>query len=260
MQVDRRADIWDEVWAEYDARQTQRQTAQPVRAPAVAALTFSSQLPAPSSEFSRPAPAPVSLPPAQPWRQPAGAAPAAPASARRVRPVAQILLAVMAGVLLVTAWLVLPWMLALRLAVPIGQNDAPGLLRQFDGPAAMASLRAGLAAEVPDGAGEGARRFLSGMADRMAASWETPEGVSSWLALRARGGRFEGSPAPLSALRSARPTGLASFRLEYGPASGEGGVAFDIAWQGDGFRVTGLHFLHAPPAPLGTGGSLIASR
>ena len=250
MQANRRAAIWDEVWAEYDARRMPAQAAQPARPAPVLRLA--------AVEGTLAEAAVVSFPAMAAERQPVAAA--APPAVRRVRPVAQVLIAVTAAALLVAAWLVLPWLLALRLSVPIGQSDAPGLLRQFDAPAAMASLRAGLAAEVPDGAGEGARRFLSGMADRMAASWETPAGVSSWLALRARGGRFEGSPVPISALRAAWPTGLASFRLEYGPAHGEGGVAFDVAWQGDGFRVTGLHFLHAPPAPLGSGGALIALR
>lgn len=259
MKADRRARIWDEVWAEYDNRQAQRQAGQVARVAAPAGALVGA---VPDLAFAGGGQAVLSFPAAQ-IRRPAAMAEAEAATGpakRRVRPLAQTMLAVTAGALLVAAWLVLPWLLALRLSVPIGQSDAPGLLRQFDGPAAMASLRAGLAAEVPDGAGEGARRFLSGMADRMAASWETPEGVSSWLALRARGGRFEGSPAPISALRSARPTGLASFRLEYGPSHGEGGVAFDVAWQGDGFRVTGMHFLQAPPAPLGAGGALIALR
>lgn len=170
--------------------------------------------------------------------------------ARPVRPLRQLLLAVIAALLLLGAWLALPWLLAVRLSVPLGQGDAPGLMRQLDGPATLASLRAGFAAEVPDGAGEGARRFLSGMADRMAASWARPEGLSAWLALHGRAGRPDGAALPLARLRAARPLGLSSFRVEYGPAEGEGGVAFDLAWQGDGFRVTGLRFLHAPPAPL----------
>ena len=251
MQANRRADIWDEVWAEYDARRMPARAVQPAQ-PSTPMLRLV------AAEGALAGAAAVSLP-AMPAEPPPAAVAASPAP-RQLRPLMQVLFAVAAGALLVAAWLVLPWLLALRLSVPIGQSDAPGLLRQFDAPAAMASLRAGLSAEVPDGAGEGATRFLSGMADRMAASWETPEGLSAWLALRARGGRFEGSPAPISALRSAWPTGLASFRLEYGPAHGEGGVGFDVAWQGDGFRVTGVHFLQAPPATLGAGTALIALR
>jgi hypothetical protein len=237
MQAEQRADIWEEVWAEYDARQQGRPPVRPAaRAPV----------------------APEPFPWALSWE--AGTAPPPPAQRRRVRPLLQVVMAMSAGLLLVMAWLALPWLLALRLSVPIGQNDAPGLLRQFDGPAAMASLRAGLASEIPEGSGEGARRYLTSMADRMATAWEKPEAVASWLSMRARGGRFEGSPVPLSALRSARPTGLTSFQMEYGPAHGEGGVAFDVAWQGDGFRVTGLRFLGTPPAPLSAGVPLLAMR
>ncbi|MFH5946875.1 hypothetical protein ACHEVM_11115 [Roseomonas sp. SXEYE002] len=167
-----------------------------------------------------------------------------------MRPLRQTVVAILAGLALMLAWLILPWLLALRLSVSIGQGDAPGLLRQFDTQAAMASLRAGMAAELRPEGGEGARRFLSGMAERMASSWEKPEAVAAWLVLRARGGAAEGSPVALSRLRGARPLGLASFQVEYGPSHGDGGVAFDIAWRWDGFRVTGLRFLDAQP---GTG-------
>ncbi|WP_458097530.1 hypothetical protein [Roseomonas sp. WA12] len=244
MQADRRAAIWDEVWAEYDARRAS--AVHPARVTPVLRLAAVDGALAEGAIVSSPVVATGSKP--------------AVVEPRRVRLLTQVLVAVMAGVMLLTAWLVLPWLLALRLSVPLGEGDAPGLWQQFHAPAAMASLRAGLSAEVPDSAGEGATRFLSGMADRMAASWETPEGLSAWLTLRVRGGRFEGSPAPISALRSARPTGLASFRLDYGPSHGEGGVGFDIAWRGDGFRVTGVHFLQGPPAPFGSRAALIALR
>ncbi|WP_424136674.1 hypothetical protein [Roseomonas chloroacetimidivorans] len=47
---------------------------------------------------------------------------------------------------------------------------------------------------------------------------------------------------------------LASFQPEYGAADGaEGGVAFDLALQPGGFRVTGLHFLEGPAAPWSEG-------
>ncbi|WP_073136799.1 hypothetical protein [Muricoccus roseus] len=169
---------------------------------------------------------------------------------RRIRLLRQLVPAVLAALLLLGAWLALPWLLAVRISIPLGQGDAPGLLRQFDRPAAMASLRAGLAAQVPEGAGDGAQRFLTDMAQRMADSWARPESVAAWLAARSRPGRVEDGMVALSHLRSARPLGLASFRLEYGPAQGEGGVSFDLAWQGDGFRVTGLRFLDQPPRPL----------
>jgi hypothetical protein len=258
MQGERRADIWDEVWAEYDERQAARYPARPTprrRRRPVRPEPFS-WAPAPEG-FGVPA-----------FEVPGVAAAVAfgastaenRAPRRRVRPMVQVTAGLVAGLLLLALWLALPWMLAMRLSVPIGQGDGPGLLRQFDTPAAMASLRAGLAAEIPEGSGEGARRFLGGMADRMAASWQKPEAVASWLAMRARGGRFEGSPVPLSGLRSARPTGLTSFRLEYGPSVGEGGVAFDVAWQGDGFRVTGVNFLGAPSAPFIAGGPMLALR
>jgi hypothetical protein len=106
-----------------------------------------------------------------------------------------------------------------------------------------------MAAGLRDEGGEGARRFLSGMAERMASSWEKPEAVAAWLTMRARGGLAEGSPVPLSHVRAARPLGLTSFRVEYGPPHGDGGVSFDIAWRLDGFRVTGLRFLDAQPGP-----------
>ncbi|HEY8611534.1 MAG TPA: hypothetical protein VIL69_09625 [Roseomonas sp.] len=229
MRAEQRAKLWDEVWAEYDARQTRRV----------------------------PRPAPCTVP--RFWEGERFLL-SPTLRHRRVRPLAQVALAVLAWLLLLAGWLALPWLLAVRLSVPLGQGDAPGLLRHFDGPAAMASLRAGLAAEVPEGAGEGAHRFLTGMADRMAESWARPEGVAAWLALRTRGGRVDGATVPLSNLRSARPLGLASFRLEYGPRQGEGGVAFDLSWQGDGFRVTGVRFLEAPPAPLGAPRPLLAMR
>lgn len=218
----RRADVWDEVWAEYDARQVRRTGTPQTRAGERHAAT------------------------------PPGAAPALAAPRRAGwNPLLHAAAGLLAGAVLLLAWFALPWMLAARLSVPMGQGDAPGLMRQFDAPAAMGSLRDGLRDEVAGETGEGARRFLQGMADRMADSWSRPEAVASWLAVRNRGGQGEGSPAALS-LRSARPVGLASFRLEYGPARGEGGVAFDMAWQGDAFRVTGVRFLRAPGTPPAT--------
>ncbi|TPG46915.1 hypothetical protein EAH89_24225 [Roseomonas nepalensis] len=163
-----------------------------------------------------------------------------------------------AGLLLLGLWLALPWVLAARLSAPLGRGDAPGLMEQFDAGPALASLRDALRAEVPEEGGAGARRFLSGMAERMADSWERPEAVSAWLALRARGGRGEGSPVALSHLRSARPLGLAAFRLEYGPPDEASGVSFDLAWGGDGFRVTAMRFLGAPAAA--SGGMQVAAR
>jgi len=224
-----RAEIWDDVWAEYDARQIARSLA-------------------PTSDRRR------AIPPMRATVQasinsiPSFAAVAAP---RRlaVRPWRAVATALTGGLVLLGLWLSMPWLLALRLSVPLGQGDAPGLLRHFDAPVAMVSLRDGLRAEIVAEEGTGARRFLSGMADRMAASWERPESVSAWLAVRVRGGRGEGSPVALSNLRSARPVGLAAFRLEYGPAGEEGGVAFDLSWQGDGFRVTAMRFLDVPVAP-----------
>jgi hypothetical protein len=220
MNADRR-DIWEEVWADYDARQLRR-------------------VPRPSPASPRPRPQPLP----NGWAMPPAAAPRP-----RIRPLRQLVLALLAALLLLGGWLALPWLLAARISVPIGQGDAPALLRQFDAPVTMARLRADLAAEVPEDAGEGARRFLTGMADRMAESWARPEGVAAWLAVRSRGGRGEGDLPPLTRLRSARPVGLSSFRLEYGPAQG-GGVAFELAWQGDAFRVTGMRFLDQPPRPL----------
>ncbi|MBP0446136.1 hypothetical protein J8J14_15280 [Roseomonas sp. SSH11] len=214
-----RADVWDEVWAEYDARQARRH-------------------PRPAPRRARRA----STPELNGWT---GQAP----SWRRVRPMRQVIPALLAGLVLILGWLAIPWLLALRISVPIGQNDAPALIRQFDQASTQASLRAAMAAQVPDGGGEGARRFLSGMAERMADSWARPEGVAAWLAVRSQAGRGDG-PAMLSRLRSARPLGLSAFSLEYGPAEGAGGVAFELAWQGDGFRVTGLRFLDERPAPL----------
>lgn len=213
-----RGDIWDEVWAEYDARQAARAEAE-VAARAMATGGHS------QASF---------------------------------RPLSHVLPAVLAGILLVAAWMALPWLLGARLAAPIAARDAAALLQHFDRPAAMASLRAGLAAEVPQSEGEGARRFFDRMAGRMAAAWEEPERVAAWLSLRAAGG--EGTAAALSSLRSARPLGLTSFRVEYGPAGEASGVAFDIAWRGDGFRVTGLRFLDTPSAPVGAAGPALAMR
>ncbi|MCR0984243.1 hypothetical protein [Roseomonas populi] len=167
----------------------------------------------------------------------------------------QVGLSVLAAALLAAGWLVLPWLLAVRLSVPIGQGDGPAMLRQIDAPSTLASLRAGLAAEVPENESAGARRYLSAMADRMAESWARPEGMAAWLGARGRG---DGPVAALSSLRSARAVGLASFRLEYGPRHEQGGVAFDMAWQGDGFRVTGVRFLDAPPAAAA--GPVVAMR
>ena len=219
MNAAQRADVWEEVWADYDARQAER---------------------GPERVAEAAAPAPVR------------------ARGRRARPVLQVVLGLVGGLAMLGLWLLLPWLLAMRLSVPLGQGDAPGLLRQFDMPVAMASLREGLRAEVPEEGGAGARRFLSGMADRMADSWERPEAVSAWLSLRARGGRGEGSPVVLSNLRAARPLGLAAFRLEYGPRDGAGGVSFDLAWGGDGFKVTAMRFLDAPATA--SGGMLVAVR
>jgi predicted secreted protein len=216
-------DRWEEVWAEYDARQAQAgQMLMQARGKAALQAAGGHQ----------------------------GAA--APSRPRRFRSWRQVVKCVLAGTLVVILWLVLPWLLALRLSAAIGQNDAPALLRQFDAPTAMASLRAGLEAEVPDGTGPGAQRFLSRMADRMAASWETPTGLAAWLSLRAQGGFAEGGPVPLSTLRAVRPLGLAAFRLEYGPNHGEGGVAFDLAWQRGDFRVVAVRFLDLPARPWPT--------
>ncbi|WP_043829144.1 hypothetical protein [Muricoccus aerilatus] len=222
MDAIRRAEIWDEVWAEYDARQA----------------AASRHAPRGKGGFAGPAPRST--------------------AARRVRLVVQVWAALAAALMLLGLWLATPWLLAMRISAPIGQGDAPALLRQFDAPVALASLRAGLEAEIAAEEVGGARRFLSGMADRMAASWERPERVAAWMQARARGGRGEGSPVALSNLRAARPLGLMAFRLEYGPAGEEAGVSFDLAWQGDGFRVTALRFLDAPPA-LGTG-TVVAMR
>ena len=232
MNLQQRADIWDEVWAEYDARQAQRAEAPPSPAPRPPAWSDAGP--------ARPCPAPLA----------SGLAGAA------FSPLVQVGAGVLAGALLLLGWFALPWLLAARLSAPMEQGDAPGLMRQFDGPAAIGSLRDALRAEVADQTGAGARRFLTGMADRMAESWERPEAVAAWLAVR-RGGRGEGSPVALP-LRSVRAVGLASFRLEYGPARDEAGVAFDMAWRGDGFRVTGLRFLQPPAAP--PGGIAVAMR
>jgi len=182
--------------------------------------------------------------------RPVAQKPEAPRPRRRVRPLAQAVAGLGTGGMLLLGWFVLPWLLALRITLPLGTADADGLMRQFDASSAMESLRTELSREVPEGAGEGARRFLGTMADRMAESWSRPENVSAWMEARTRGGRTEGGVEALSTLRSARATGLASFRMEYGPRHGEGGVAFDMAWQGDAFRVTGLRFLGDAPAPL----------
>ena len=252
MQADQRAAIWNEVWAEYDARQAVR--AQEAPRPAGAAVA---KLVAPG--FAMPAMGTE----ARGWPRPWEAERALRATGARksgLRPMLQIGLAALAGAFLLAAWLVLPWLLAVRLSVPIGQGDAPGLLRQIDAPSTLASLRAGLAAEVPESETGGARRYLSGMADRMAESWARPEGMSAWLGARRRGGREEGPAVALSTLRSARAVGLASFRLEYGPRHEAGGVAFEMAWQGDGFRVTGVSFLDAPPAVWAAPGPVVAMR
>ncbi len=251
MAAKRRGDIWDEVWADYDARQAlcvPKASPRPWRRSWELGWGVRASGPVPGQAARV---VEQDVPPRPVQGIPQGGGQAVPGSepARWVRPWVQVVMAVVAGLALLLAWLALPWMLAVRLSVPIGQVDAPGLMRQFDGPAAMASLRKGLAAELRDEQGEGARRFLTAMAGRMAASWEKPEGVAAWLALRARGGVGEGSPAGLTNLRGAWPLGLTSFRVEYGPSRGEGGVAFDMTWQGDGFRVTGLRFLDAPPAP-----------
>ncbi|WP_426956388.1 hypothetical protein [Muricoccus radiodurans] len=216
------ADKWDEVWAEYDTRQ----------------MTLA------SVRGTRPARAVASARHGSVER-----VTAARAGVRPVRPWTQAVMAGFAGCVLLALWLTLPWMLAARLSSAIGGGDAPALLRQFDAPVALASIRAGLEAEVQEGMGEGARRYLSDMAARMASSLQRPEGMRAWLALRARGGNGEGSPAPLSTLRAARPTGLGAFRVEYGPARGEGGVAFDLAWQGTDFRVVGVRFLEPAARP-----------
>jgi len=175
-----------------------------------------------------------------------GKAPPRPA----IRPLARAAAGLGAGTALLLCWLALPWLLSARLTLPLGTADAPALMSQLDATAVGESLRAALLREVPDGAGEGARRFLGAMAERMASSWSRPEGVSAWMAARGPGGRGEGPVAALSTLRSARATGLSSFRLEYGPRRGEDGVAFDLAWQDGAFRVTGLRFLGDAPAPF----------
>ena len=224
MRTDRHADVWDDVWAEHDARQAARHS-------------DASAVPAPKSLARIEAQGWLSLGNAT------GSAYASRAAECRVRAMSQMGIAALSSVALVTAWLVLPWLLALRLSMLIEMGDAPAIVRQFDTPAASASWRAGLAKEIPDEVAAAERRFLSGLADGMAASWEKPEGMVSWLALRARSGAIEDSPLSLRERRMARPTGLASFRLEYGPTRGDDGVAFDLAWQTDGFRITGLHFL-----------------
>jgi hypothetical protein len=251
MAIRRRGDIWDEVWADYDARQALRvpkASPRPWRRSWELGWDVGASGPVPGQAGGA-AEQDVAARPARGTPQGVGRVVPGSAPMRRVRPWVHVVMAVAAGLALLLAWLALPWMLAVRLSVPIGQMDAPGLMRQFDSPLAMASLREGLAAELRDEQGEGARRFLTAMAGRMAASWEKPEGVAAWLALRARGGVGEGSPAGLTSLRGARPLGLTSFRVEYGPSRGEGGVAFDMAWQGDGFRVTGLRFLDGAAAP-----------
>jgi len=144
------------------------------------------------------------------------------------------------------AWLALPWVLAARISDALAREDGPGLIRHLDGPSARESLRSAMGAAAGAGESEGARRYLAATGDRMAAAWERPGEVSAWMALRARGGRPEGGLVPAAPLRAARPTGPTGFRLAYGPA--EGGVVFDVAWRGDGFRVTGVSFPGALPA------------
>ncbi|MBP0493402.1 hypothetical protein [Roseomonas indoligenes] len=246
MQADQRAAIWEEVWAEYDARQAERTLEAPraVRGGAV---------PRPGTKATG-----VD---ARGWPRPWEAEQARKVRPRiRLRPLMQVGLAAMAAAMLLAGWLVLPWLLGVRLSLPIGQGDAPGLLRQVDAPSTLASLRAGLAAEVPEDETGGARRYLSALADRMAESWARPEGMSAWLGARRRGGREDGPAVALSSLRSARAVGLASFRLEYGPRNEDGGVAFEMAWQGEGFRVTGVTFLNAPSAARAVAGPVVAMR
>lgn len=239
-----RAAIWDDVWAEYDARQEYRCSREglpPVGGPGAGPCDAGSGVGGmPAAVRGRAGYART------------GMAPGGHGGRAGVRPMVQVAAAGTAALALLGLWLLIPVLLAVRLSVPLGMSDAPGLLRQFDAPVAMASLREGLQAEVAREPGMGAQRFLSGMADRMVASWERPERVAAWMAVRARGGRGEGSPVALSNLRSARPVGLTSFRLEYGPAGEAAGVAFDVSWQGDGFRVTGLRFLDVPTVPVGT--------
>ncbi|WP_338662023.1 hypothetical protein VQH23_17550 [Pararoseomonas sp. SCSIO 73927] len=263
MRVDGRAAIWDEVWAEYDARQAVRaqEATRSLRAtPGAEAVSPV----AGAASFAVPSfPVPAMGVEGRGWPRPWEAERALRASGARrprLRPLLQIGLGALGGAVLLAAWLVLPWLLALRLSVPIDQGDAPGLLRQIDAPSTLASLRAGLAAEVPEGETGGARRYLSAMADRMAESWARPEGMSAWLGTRRRGGREDGATVALSTLRSARAVGLTSFRLEYGPRHEAGGVAFEMAWQGDGFRVTGVSFLDAPPAAPAAQGPVVAMR
>jgi hypothetical protein len=169
MDARRHTQLWEEVWAEYDARQIQR-------APDRGALT---------GKFRQARPKP-------PTRRAGSAAKPANDTWHLLR----VMAAGGAAVILTVAWLMLPRLLALQPSLSIRQQDAPALLRQFDGPAVAASLQAALMAELPSGnsqvGGDGARRFLAGMADRMADSWKRPEAVTAWLALRARGGVVEG--------------------------------------------------------------------
>ena len=178
----------------------------------------------------------------------------------------QVLGRAMAGtllpvIMLAGLWAALPWLLAMQVTAALRSPDPVALMRQTDPLATAAGLREALLAEVPAGLDGGAGRWVADLAGRMAAAAEAG-GSAEWITLRATARDASGLPR-LEVLRDLRTVGPALFQLDYGPERGSGGIRFDVAWQGSGFRVVGVRSLDAPPRELPRrwpGGQQVAMR
>ncbi|WP_376094956.1 hypothetical protein ACE7GA_02110 [Roseomonas sp. CCTCC AB2023176] len=235
---------WNAVWDDYDARrgslrvvagQGNEAPTPPCDVPAPDSLPFTAGRPFPrrSRRIARRA-----------------TAQAGPAPVRPRRVVGRAVLgAMLSAALLLGLWTALPWLLAMRVTAAIRSPDPGALARQVEPAAAMDGLRQALLAEVPPGLEGAAGRWVADLAGRMAAAAEARGAATEWVRLRAAARERDGLPR-LEVLRDLRAIGPAQFRLDYGPEHGPGGLRFDLAWQGTGFRVVGVRSLDTPPREL----------
>jgi hypothetical protein len=212
-------DPWDDIWDQYEARQPQRV--------------------APEGPGS-----------SEPGRSPA-------AEEGRVAP-RRRRLALVAGLLAVLGLASAAEALQphLELAGALLRQDAPGLLAQVVLQPASPGLQEELRrqAGLPrTGMSDGAQRFLTGLADQVAAGWADPGAVRQVLLARLAPGAEVRDPAmpPLERLRNLRPQGWGGLRLDIGPSEGGGGFGLNLAWRDGAWRATEVALLDQPASSRG---------
>lgn len=200
-------DEWTKVWADYDRRQAVRTAPQQIQ---------------PKVVPPRPSYAPT--PP------PAVAAPRARSRRRR------LLLGGLAAAAAI--WLAAPGVAAWQVARAVSGQDHAAIGRHLDGAAIQAAMRDSFGTTIARFDDGPAARYLTAMADDMAAAWASPAALA--VVAQARGAR-PGGPERLLRLR---PTGLTSFELPLGDGSAPVRLRFGLAqgswmprWQVTGIRM-----------------------